>query len=387
MNATALVLKGVVARDRAGARGNPRGRLAGLDLEMDKGVIAILGTPEDGTIALFDVLSGVRRLDRGTILVRGEDPAKSWAVRRSIGAVGLVPRLPDGRSVEESVAIALQARGGAGARGWLERTGLGALVGRPSRALGTADKRAIELCLALDIERPSLVVVHEPFLDMARDNDETVLSLASVGERAPVVVLMSSPADAKRFERVAILTRGALARESAAAHGGLGAPLAASLVAWVASGARELASALASRPEVASLILSADSPGGLAVVRLAGTDMDALSLCFAEESARAGALVEALREIPPTLAEITALTEWELRARQLTAMHLAGADARLRAELAQAEAHARAQAFASRAPAWGPAAPAEVSPGVLAPEAPAERPGGGEPSGGEGGRG
>lgn len=378
-----IVLRNVVARDRSGARGAPRGSLAGASLELGAGVVAILGSPADGAIALYDVLSGHRSPERGDVRVDGKDPAHDSMTRRRIGSVGLSPLLPAARTVADAVAVALEANGSqAGARGVLEALGLVALADRAPHSLSSAEARAVELAIALGTEAPSLIVVHEPFSDIARSADETMAALERAGRTATVIVITSSPDDARRFERVLVLTRGFLARESTGAHPSLGSPLACHLVVWVGSGARELAAALAGRDEVASLILSADAPGGLAVVRLAGTDMKALALALADAAVQTGAEVEAVREMAPTTVDVTAMTEWELRARQLTAMHVAQADARLRAELAAADAAARTAAYAARgaqyraapeeqpggrAPAWGPAAPAEISPGVLAP--------------------
>ncbi len=385
------MLSGVVARDRSGARGAPRGSLTGASLSLGVGVVAILGAPEDGSIALFDVLSGHRRPERGEVRVAGKDPARDVEARRRIGAVGLSAALPAAATVAQAIEIARSAHGSSSSpQAVLDTIGLGALGRRKPASLTSAEARAVELAIALATESPALLVVHEPFSDMARSSDETLASLEAIGKSAAVVVLTSSPADARRFERVLVLARGFVARESTGAHPVLGAPAACHLVAWIASGARELAAALAGRAEVASLILSADAPGGLAVVRLAGTDMDALASAFAEAAATTGADVEALREMAPVTPEVTAMTEWEVRARQLTAMHVAASDARLRAELAAADAAARAAAYAGRgyapaqhqaqtgpadlAPAWGPAAPAELSPGVLAPAEGAEQP-------------
>jgi ABC-2 type transport system ATP-binding protein len=382
MSEPMVVMRDLVARDRSGPRGAPRGSIAVASLELGAGVVAILGAPQDGAVALFEVLSGRRRPERGRVLVAGGDPARDARTRLRIGAVGLEPTLPEARTVEASVDIAQSAAATPKpGQAVLEAAGLGALAARPLASLSTGERRAVELAIAIAVEAPGLIVVHEPFSDMARSADETFASLDALGRIAPVVVITASPADARRFARVIVLTRGVLARETTGPHAALGAPLAAHLIAWVAQGARELAAALAPREEVASLILSADAPGGLAVVRLAGTDMDALSRAFAEAAATSAADVEILREVAPSLAEITAMTEWELRARQLTAMHVAQADARLRAELGAAEAAARQAAYAARAghhppphdpagraPAWGPAAPAEISPGVLAPK-------------------
>ncbi|NUO49579.1 MAG: hypothetical protein HOV80_12050, partial [Polyangiaceae bacterium] len=344
------------------------------------------------------------RPERGEVRVAGRDPARDVGARRRIGTVGLSAALPAAASVSDAIAIARSAHGSSPSpQAVLDAVGLGALAGRKPETLTSAEARAVELAIALATEAPALLVVHEPFIDMARSSDETLAALEAVGKNATVIVLTSSPADARRFERVLVLARGFVARESTGAHPVLGAPPACHLVAWVASGARELAAALAGRTEVASLILSADAPGGLAVVRLAGTDMDALAAAFAEAAATTGADVEALREMAPVTVEVTAMTEWEVRARQLTAMHVAASDARLRAELAAADAAARAAAYAARgyatghqqapsdaaniAPAWGPAAPAENSPGVLAPAAEppnAEPPNAEPPRGGEG---
>ncbi len=391
-----LLVRDVMARDGAGPRGASRGALAGFSLELRAGAVAVLGAPEDGTFALVEVLSGERRPARGSVLVAGADPARSPEVRRRIGCLGHAPALPAATTVAGSVAAALRARGStATPREVLARAGAAGLADRSPLDLSRAEQRGAELALALAVDRPLLIVLFEPFTDVAGAATDRVLAeIARLGDVAPVVVLTSSPADAKRLPSALHLTRGRLARATGGAHEGLGTPIASQLCVWVESGARELAAVLAAQPSVASLILSADAPGDLAVVRLGGTDARSLALALADAVVETGAKVSVVRELSPTLTEITALSEWEVRARQLTQHHLHAAQARVHAELAAHEASLRAHAYAAHAagrghaqdagpaPAWGPAAPRELSSGVLAPQSapPNAGPGGAPPA-------
>ena len=84
-----VVVERVYARDDAGPEGRSRGTLAGCSLALSAGVHAVLGTPEDGTIALLEVITGARAPLRGRALVAGHDPSRSPQIRARVGSLGL----------------------------------------------------------------------------------------------------------------------------------------------------------------------------------------------------------------------------------------------------------------------------------------------------------
>lgn len=315
----ALVLEQVHAVDAAGPRGIARGRLAGVDLHLTRGVHAVLGAPEDGTIALTEALAGSRHPLRGRVLVAGKEPSRSAAVRARIGALGPVPRLPDARSVRHAVRLAMRARGEQGDRAdaVLEALGLSALRARNPLALAFTEARAVELALALSTPAPQLVILHEPLAEVAIAQPgsvrQRISDLASAG--VCVVVVTSSPADARLLaDDIYVLQRGVILRATKGDGAGLMPGHDVVLVAWVRDGSpgvRELAAALAHRPEVHALAVDRphDAPGGCAAVRLHGPDLDACAVALSEAAVATGAHIDAIATAPPSMLEVKAATD------------------------------------------------------------------------------
>ena len=99
-----------------------------------------------------------------------------------------------------------------------------------------------------------LTVIFEPFADLgpvARDTVER--ELARLADSGPVVVLTSSPRDARHFDHVAILHRGTVVRDSRAPHGSLGTGSLAALTARITGGARALGAALLAHEAITSV--------------------------------------------------------------------------------------------------------------------------------------
>jgi ABC-2 type transport system ATP-binding protein len=309
----------VQARDAAGREGRPRGSLAGASLALDAGVHAFLGAPEDGTLALVDVLTGARRPLRGRVAIVGKDPWRTPALRARIGALAVEPRLPDARTVREAVALATRARREQGDRfdAVAAPLGLVALADRAPRSLAFAEERAVELALALSTPSPVLLVLHEPFADVAGSSRD--LLAARVAEVAAsgacVVITTSSPKDARALaDHVVVLRRGLVAQETKR-----GAALGADptvLRAWIGAsddgeGARELCAALALRPEVLGVSFEAGEAdeGGAGIVDVRGASAEATALALVDAAVEVGVHVQAIREIAPSLGEVRAATD------------------------------------------------------------------------------
>jgi ABC-2 type transport system ATP-binding protein len=319
----------VHARDAAGPEGRPRGSLSGLSLALGAGVHAFLGAPEDGTLALAEVISGARAPLRGTVSVVGRNPAAAPSLRARIGALGAEPRLPPASTVRAAVRLALRARGETGDRfdAVLDPLGLSPLQARDPRSLSFAELRAVELAIALSTPAPRVLALHEPLADVAMPRlDLLPLRLReAAGAGCAVLITTSSPADARALaDHVLVLHRGLVARE---ARGGGGLTLGAgvTLRAWVRAtdrdGARALAAALAVRPEVRAVSWHESAvvddgglpppkpPGEPLLVSLSGDDAEPCALALAECVLESGAEIEALTEDAPTLGDVRASTE------------------------------------------------------------------------------
>jgi ABC-2 type transport system ATP-binding protein len=324
------VLSGVVARDSAGPRGHARGALQGVTASLAPGVHAFLGAPEDGTIALCEVLAGARRALRGSVRVHGEDPWASPAARARTGALLPFPDVPDARSVRAAVGQALAALGAAAgeADAALGALGLGSLAARPTRGLSFAEARAVELALALAVagraEAP-LVVLFEPGADLAipgaaRAVDDAIAKQREAG--ACVVVATSSPADARRLGDVLwILHRGTLVRREAG-DGKTLAPGEAEIAVWLGqdrgAAARALAAKVCQSPAIRSVYCDDPPPGAgrSPTLRVRGPDRDACALAVLDAAASEGIDVEAITSSVPDLPAVRSATlAWLQRAR------------------------------------------------------------------------
>jgi ABC-2 type transport system ATP-binding protein len=321
-----VVLDRVQARDTAGPRGAARGSLAGVSITLGEGTHAFLGAPEDGTLALIDVLAGARAPQRGAITVAGRDPAQAAFLRARMGVLAPEPRLPSAPTVRDAVRMAMMARGESGDRfdAVIDPFGLRHLHARHPRALSFAEERAVELALALSTPAPVLVALHEPLADTAVSRPSLVAArlreIAASG--ACVIVTTSSPADARSLaDRVFVLHRGLVAREAPSGDG-LGLPAPVELVAWVQRGARDLAAALSCRPEVLAVAWE-EAPGstpwpGAAAVRVRGAAAEACALALAEVAVETGVEVEGIEQRSPALGEVRAATEmlWRMARAQ-----------------------------------------------------------------------
>jgi ABC-2 type transport system ATP-binding protein len=292
MSRPVVELVRVQARDAAGPSGRARGALAGASIALDAGVHAFLGRPEDGLLALADVITGSRTPLRGRVTVIDRDPASTPFVRARIGALAPEPRLPDARTVRDAVRIAMQARGESGDRfdAVLDPLGLSSLQARAPRSLAFAEQRAVELALALSTPAPFLLALHEPLADVALPRlDLLPLRLREAANTgACVVITTSSPADARALaDHVVVLHNGVVARE-ARGGGGLVIGDRTTLRVWVrGAGARDLCAELARRTEVRAVSFRQSEEGqgdDGAVVELSG---DSAEVCAPARRSRA----------------------------------------------------------------------------------------------------
>lgn len=317
MSEPILLLEHVAHADHAGERGRARGSLIDASLRHGLGVLAVLGAPEDGSLALTDVLSGRAAPRRGSVRVDGRDPARDASLRARLGFLGHDAELPRVGTVAQLCLLVSSAWATpAPLRASIEALGLGALLARAVSSLSYAETRSVELAIALAAPEPRLVVLFEPYLDVVVERARVEAAIAELATRAGVVVLTASPRDARSFENVLVLDRGRFARSSGAGKGELGGPFGVQLHVSVERGARALAAALTSSDALDSLALELGSPSeaeGAGRLRLVGADGVRLGRALAVAVCASGARVEAVVESAPHLGEVRAMSEWEQR--------------------------------------------------------------------------
>lgn len=331
----ALVLQHVHARDTAGPGGRARGAITDLSLALGHGIHAIVGAPEDGTLALLDVVTGRTPPLRGKISIDGRDPGVTPLLRARVGVLAAEPHLPPAPSVGASIRLALRARGEVGHRfdAVLDPLGLSALHARKVRSLSFAEARAVELALALTTPAPLMVALHEPLGDVALQNlylvQRRLRELAAA--RVCVLFTTSSPSDALALaDRVFVLHKGFLVREVGGEGRGLGQGASVELTAWIAApsaaaerddriavgrgAARALAGALSRAPGVRGVSWEEAHPGA-SLVRVRGDTAEACADALIEATVATGVAIEAIASGAPSLPEVRATTDALLRAR------------------------------------------------------------------------
>ncbi|AKT41900.1 ATP-binding cassette domain-containing protein [Chondromyces crocatus] len=319
-------LERVVAHDEAGPRGRPRGRLHHTQMALGPGRHAILGSPEDGTLALAQLITGHRRPVSGRVRVEGHDPARHAPTRARLGALLPEPDTWATRSVEAFVEMARRARGEASgsAATILEPFGLGRLLPRRPGSLSFAEARAVELALALSTPSPRLLVLFEPFADIALPADVTRAHLRALGSEGVCVALItSSRADAlAEAEQIHVLHRGVMLPPVPTGRGG-------ELVVQVEEpphgeagppGIRTLAAALLDAPSIQALAwerAETSAPSGApaspqpgpavrpphATLRVRSPDLEAASLAILEAASRTGVTLASIHAAPLKLGE------------------------------------------------------------------------------------
>ena len=145
----------------------------GVDLDVDAGcVTGLIGPNGAGKTTLFDVVTGLRRPDRGRVVLDGRDITGLAAYRRAgLGMARTFQRLEvfGSLTVAENVLAAAELHAPWRARHQartvaeeiLDRVGLRAVADRRADALSTGLARLVELGRAL-ATRPRVLLLDEP---------------------------------------------------------------------------------------------------------------------------------------------------------------------------------------------------------------------------------
>jgi ABC-type sulfate/molybdate transport systems ATPase subunit len=183
-------------------------------------VHALVGGPDEEGAELVAICAGIVRPKRGTVHLGANRPFQSPETRRLIGALLQVEERLEGPLVETSVARALGIHGSAvGARAALSSFGAESLLPRSTPSLSPCEARTVALALALALEAPLLLVLHEPFAaGLPREDVQARLASRADGG-AVVLCVMASAREAAESgaELTSMRSPGGLARNPVSA--------------------------------------------------------------------------------------------------------------------------------------------------------------------------
>jgi branched-chain amino acid transport system ATP-binding protein len=194
--------------------------------------VAVIGPNGAGKTSLFNLLSGLLPVTRGTVTLDGHDvtsASPAARARRGLGRTFQSSSVFAGLSVAENVRLAAQARLGGSLRFWqrvrpddeaqavaarsLDRVGLASRSRDLAGSLSHGDKRKLELAILLATD-PAVVLLDEP---MAGVSIEDVAGLTEVigavhREEGKTVLMVEHHMDVLLglADRVAVMHHGSL---------------------------------------------------------------------------------------------------------------------------------------------------------------------------------
>jgi branched-chain amino acid transport system ATP-binding protein len=200
-----------------------------VTLEVMPGELhAIIGPNGAGKTTLINQISGFTALDEGRIVFAGEDvthmPPEGRALRGLARSFQITSILP-GFTVLENVALAVQARSGSSLRftgrasdepklnrpamAALEQTGLADRADDRAGQLSHAEKRALELAVALAM-KPRLLVLDEPMAGMGHEETgrQVALLLGLKGDFPMILVEHDMTAVFALADRISVMIYG-----------------------------------------------------------------------------------------------------------------------------------------------------------------------------------
>ncbi len=303
--------------------------LLGVSLSLDAGVYCFLAGPAEGAAALVDVVAGVRSPRRGKVRIDGAAPHADPASRRSIGALLSHENLPRARSVAGAVEAAARFRAQrVDARSALELVGVGAWADRRPDRLEPAEARTVALAIALSVEKPKVLALHEPYAAAGPgfgSGGQVAEALeARAADGAVVVVTTASVRDAfGSSARVAKFENGRMRWLEPTARQPFGADT--ELVVRTPQ-TRRLAALLVESPHVGAVEFDEERSPGQLSLRSGGADRAAVELA---RLAREHAIeITAIEPRPASLEILRAASAGHARAAYEAAYHAAWATRR-----------------------------------------------------------
>jgi ABC-type nitrate/sulfonate/bicarbonate transport system ATPase subunit len=177
-------------------------------LTAAKGLLAILGTRNDSTTVLLDLIDGTTRPRSGQVRVLGGSPE---AARPRVVRVSLEAPLPEAMRVDEVCVLSgeLRAEPRALARDRLDILGAAGLADRMVYSLSIEERRTVSLAIALT-SKADVVLVEEPLASLEPVAPRLAIdALREKAKNACVVATTASSRDAAAIaDELGLLTAG-----------------------------------------------------------------------------------------------------------------------------------------------------------------------------------
>ncbi len=198
--------------------------LRGIDVDIGRGeMVAIMGPSGSGKTTLLNCLSGLERVDAGTVVIDGADLTQlhdndRTAYRaRHMGfvfqAFNLLPVLSAAENVEiPLLLLGVPARDARGrAHEILATVGLAARAGHRPDQLSGGEQQRVAIARAL-VHTPAVVWADEPTGNLDSGAADVVVDLlVSLNAQGQTIVLVThNPALAARAERIVIMRDGCI---------------------------------------------------------------------------------------------------------------------------------------------------------------------------------
>ena len=196
--------------------------LDGIHLSVPAGRYAVLmGKTGTGKTTLLECICGLRRVERGRILLQGAEVTRSKPAERGIGYVPQDGALFSTMSVREHLAFPLEIRRwprasiGQRVDELVEWLGLRSLLNRRPPGLSGGEIQRVALGRALSF-RPGILCLDEPLSALDEETREEMYRLLhSVREHSPVTTLhvSHSATDARQLADLVLILQEGRIRE------------------------------------------------------------------------------------------------------------------------------------------------------------------------------
>jgi ABC-type multidrug transport system ATPase subunit len=236
----------------------------------------------------------------GRVTLDDQAPFSHAIVRRRVGALSAIERLPPARRVADALSLALRARGDSrSAASVLDSAALSPLAARRTSDLSTREVRALALVLALTHPEPTLLALFEPCSLIGILSEDFVLQTLARWATAGTIVLASASRneDAARLGgATAALERGIWLDSPHARP-----PLGTITLRVRTLEPRRLATLLSEAPEVTAV-----EPAGGQELLVRGSDLERVAAHVVASARSQAIVIEALRYDPPDLEALAA---------------------------------------------------------------------------------
>ncbi len=205
-----------------GTGGSATHALAGVDLDLRPGSLAIMGPSGSGKTTLLHCLAGIVRPTSGTVTFRDQqlsamsDRQRTALRRKDFGFLFQSGQLLAELPASENVALPLMLDGQpvktaiASAREWLGRLGLAGMENRRPGELSGGQAQRVAIARAL-ITQPSVVFADEPTGALDQATGQQVMQIlvqASAHAGAALVVVTHDPGVAAACQRTVVMRDG-----------------------------------------------------------------------------------------------------------------------------------------------------------------------------------